>query len=85
MDIESLIDFDSGNEISFLAKGNIDPVEFCREITKEFERVLDPISVRHILARKVPFNQYDEFAGSWTLQIVSHKGRGVFPATYIEC
>lgn len=84
MDVDQMVDFDSQSTLSYVTKGYVDPVEFCKEIEAEYGEELDPKNVEHVLARKVPENKYSEYPGSWMLHIVTKKGRGVFPATYIE-
>lgn len=77
--VEELID-DVGDHFGAYCNGHVDKEQFCVAYNSEFDGDINPESVEHILARKVP-NMRGNFCEGWKMHEVSKPGRGVFKAT----
>ncbi len=64
---------------AFYSHGHVPPADFCARVKHEFGHYINPNSVRHILARKIPNRD-----GGYTFVETSKPGRGAFEATYAE-
>ena len=84
MDITRLVDTCSGDTTAYIAIGHHDPIEFCANLLKEFDEEIDPKHVRHVLGRNTPLNKYQSEFCTYQFDVVTKKGRGVYPVTMID-
>ena len=79
MDVHMLVDtYGTGGAYAFYAIGHINPTEFCNAIQEEYEYIVFPKSVRHVLGRCSPVRDPD----GYTFYQCTEPGHGVFKATF---
>lgn len=83
MDIDTLVDIDSLETMSYITKGYVDPVKFCEGIIVEFGETVLPENVRHTLARNIPLREETSDCTFSVLTDVA-AGRGAYKITIAD-
>ena len=77
-----MVDLDSGDTVIYYSKGTHDPLEFTKEVEREFESVINPEKV------ETGFMRWEMCSGpdGWCHvgEIYKTSGRGKFPITFVD-
>jgi hypothetical protein len=82
LEVETLVDIDCGETLSYYSKGHQDIQEFAEEVKNEYEKDIDINKVRH------EYMRWEMFSGPDGPVLVGNRhykpGRGIFPITVVD-